>query len=447
MLKTRLAGALALTTLAMPLAFTAPAASAAPVEISFARFFGACEGDYGTSTDVPAARGECGIITTLINKFNADNKGEIVVKPQIMEWNTYYDQLTARIVGHDVPTVAVMHMAQLGDYVNRKVVLPLNDLFKEAGIDAGDFTDAATNGVTVNGKIYALPWDTHSWLWHYNVGLMKKAGLTDADGNPVVPKSLDELKAQAKKFKEATGKPLIAISTTQDVAGPARNFYTLLYQQGGTVFPDGPDGDANFSSPEAKKALQVWADLYKDGDLTPALDYEGATAGFINGNAGVYICGTWLIDSYMEAAAKKDTGLSDGYYVTAFPTLLGKPAIWADGHSWVLLKGGLNDDNKAATLKFLKYLYDNNLQWARTGHLSIRKSVIDSAAFQDLPFRKNIKIISEVARTLPAGTPRQFGIQQIVGEEFDNVMLTGKSVDDALADMQGRVNELVSAAR
>jgi multiple sugar transport system substrate-binding protein len=85
-------------------------------EITFARFFGACEGDYGTSQDVAHARGECGVMTTLVNLFNATNKDNIVVKPQIIEWGPYYQQLNARMAAHDIPTIAVMHTAQLGDY-------------------------------------------------------------------------------------------------------------------------------------------------------------------------------------------------------------------------------------------------------------------------------------------------------------------------------------------
>src|SRR6218665_2183500 len=88
----------------------------ARTEITLARFFGSCEADYSKSIDVKAARGECGIITTLVNKFNATNKDNIVVKPQIVEWGPYYDQLTARIVARDVPTIAVMHESSLGDF-------------------------------------------------------------------------------------------------------------------------------------------------------------------------------------------------------------------------------------------------------------------------------------------------------------------------------------------
>ena len=104
-------------------------------EITFQRCVGACDADYGKVVDVTKARGECGIITALTNQFNATNKQGIVVKTQIAEWGPYYDQLTARIVAKDVPTIAVMHESVLGDFVSRKLVEPLDEGFKSVGID------------------------------------------------------------------------------------------------------------------------------------------------------------------------------------------------------------------------------------------------------------------------------------------------------------------------
>ncbi|MET0536289.1 MAG: sugar ABC transporter substrate-binding protein, partial [Steroidobacter sp.] len=43
----------------------------APNEIIVQRFFGTCRAEYGTRTDVEKAEGECGIMTTLINRFAA----------------------------------------------------------------------------------------------------------------------------------------------------------------------------------------------------------------------------------------------------------------------------------------------------------------------------------------------------------------------------------------
>ena len=67
-------------------------------EITLMRFFGSCESKFGAVNDVRQGVGECGIVTTLVNEFNATNGEGIVVRPQIGEWGPYYDQLTARLV-------------------------------------------------------------------------------------------------------------------------------------------------------------------------------------------------------------------------------------------------------------------------------------------------------------------------------------------------------------
>ena len=100
---------------ALAMLLAEPAAAQQKTEITFARFFGACEGDYGTSQDVAHARGECGVMTTLVNLFNATNKDNILVKPQIIEWGPYYQQLNARIAAHDIPTIAVTAFAMDDD--------------------------------------------------------------------------------------------------------------------------------------------------------------------------------------------------------------------------------------------------------------------------------------------------------------------------------------------
>ena len=65
-------------------------------EITLMRFFGSCEAKFGQVTDARQGVGECGIVTALVNEFNATNKDNIVVRTQIGEWGPYYDQLTAR---------------------------------------------------------------------------------------------------------------------------------------------------------------------------------------------------------------------------------------------------------------------------------------------------------------------------------------------------------------
>ena len=73
----------------------------AKTELQLQRFFGACEAEYGQNTNVDKATGECGIMTSLINKFNAEHP-DIDVKVTTVEWPGY-DQLTAQMASRNPP--------------------------------------------------------------------------------------------------------------------------------------------------------------------------------------------------------------------------------------------------------------------------------------------------------------------------------------------------------
>lgn len=49
------------------------------------RFFGECGAQYGGKTDIAAAEGECGIITTMVNRFNAQNR-DAPVDVNVVAW-------------------------------------------------------------------------------------------------------------------------------------------------------------------------------------------------------------------------------------------------------------------------------------------------------------------------------------------------------------------------
>ena len=415
-------------------------------EISFARFFGACDADYGKLADVKLARGECGIMTAIVNQFNATNKDRIVVKPQIVEWQPYYDQLTARIVSGDVPAIAVMHESALGDFVGRNLVEPLDEGLASVGVTPSEFTDHARRGTVIGGKLYALPFDTWSWLWHINLNMMKQAGLTNPDGSPILPKSPDELIAQAEKFKAATGKPYFAWPTVNEPASPFRTWVTLVAQQDGKLFSaDGKTIDAH--SAAATRALELMGRLYAEGHVKTGADYGAANQAFLNGEAGIVVVGTWTIDDFLAQSKQPSSPLAHGYTVLPFPPLWGKKEVYADGHSWVLLKGGTRDDKaRKAALSFLKFLWDNDYEWSRTGHLPARQSVAASATYKELPFRANIAEITSTAYSVPSNVARQRAVELAISEEIGSLYLSKKPAADVQNAIEQRVDKLLSGA-
>ena len=154
------------------------------------RFFGECGAEYGSSTDVGRAEGECGIITTLINRFNAENP-DIHVDVNVVAWPGY-PQLTAQVAARDPPDLVTMHEGVISDYAVKGLVEPVDGYLRMAGISPSDFTDASRAGVTIGNHYFGLPWDTHGGLFHVNTALFAKAGLMRG-GKAILPNSPVEL--------------------------------------------------------------------------------------------------------------------------------------------------------------------------------------------------------------------------------------------------------------
>jgi multiple sugar transport system substrate-binding protein len=410
-----------------------------PVQITLQRFFGACDAEYGASIDVAAAEGECGIITTLINKFNADNP-DIHVKVNIVYWPGY-DQLSAELAARHPPDLVTMHESVISDYSQRHLIMPLDELFRSIGINPASFTRAARDGVMRDGQSFALPFDTWAPLWHLNLNYFRAAGLV-RDGLPLLPHSPEELLQQARQFKLATGKPYLIQSIVHDPAASARNLFTLLMQQNSDFFSD--PRHIKLQTPEARRVLQLFKQIRDEGLTTRDQDYTAATAGFLNGQGGAYIVGTWLIGTYQQASLQPGSPLAGGYTVVPFPQLYpGRDVTYADGHSWVVPTAKRSDQRMAAIARLLRFLCDNDFEWSRTGHLPAYQRIIDSARWRALPHRTEVAKLVDDAQSLPSGVQRQFTILQIISEEMESGITGQKPIDAVLADAERRVNDLL----
>ena len=163
------------------------------------------------------AEGECGIITTLVNRFNAENP-DIHIDVNVVAWPGY-PQLTAQVAARDPPDLVTMHEGVISDYATKGLLEPVDAYLKAAGIAPESFTDAARRGVTIGSQIYALPWDTHGGLFHVNTALFAKAGLMRG-GKPVLPKSTEEFIAQARQFQPVPASPISSRATSPTRRSP-----------------------------------------------------------------------------------------------------------------------------------------------------------------------------------------------------------------------------------
>jgi multiple sugar transport system substrate-binding protein len=401
-------------------------------EITLGRFFGACE-DAGT--DTTTSTGEACIIQSIINAADAELEG-ISINTLPTDWGNYYDQIKAAYAGGTPPDVHVMHRHRIPEFAGLGALAEISGDLEAAGIDPSDWSPAALDAVSFNGGIYGVPMDFHANLWHVNMDIMAEAGLVE-DGKPVLPSSPEELLAHAQQVKDATGMDYLAADFAQFPIG-VRLVLALMWQQNANIFTE--DGTATINTDAGKNAVTAITQLFDAGLANPQLNYADSQQAFLNGEAAILVNGTWVVDFYTAEAAKEEVGL-DNYYVADFPTLFETGATWADSHMWAI-PSTLDGDEKMAALKVLAFINDHNIDWARTGHMAVRKSVVESEAYTSLPHRDEYTGTAAIAKDTPP-SERYGAIQDVLNRELQAIWLTGKPVEDALDDAELEVQDLL----
>ncbi|HYD36628.1 MAG TPA: extracellular solute-binding protein [Allosphingosinicella sp.] len=403
------------------------------------RFFGECGAEFGAGSDVAKAEGECGIMTSMINRFEAEHP-DVRVDVNVVAWPGY-PQLTAQMAARDPPDLVTMHTGVISDYAAKGLLEDVGPYLRRAGIDPQSFTEASRQAVTLDGRVHGLPWDTHGGLFHVNTALFAKAGLMRG-GRPVLPNSAEELIAQARQFQARTGKPYLIQSNVGDPAYAARNQYTYMMAQGSPLFPD--RRRIELRTPEGRRVAAFFRRINAERLGTQDMDTPAAIAAFVSGEGGIYPTGTWMIGSFEKEANTPGRPLYRSYAVFPYPRLWGERVEYVGGHAWVVPARERTPRQREAIARFFRFMAAHNYDWARTGHIPAFKAVLDDPRFKALPHRADIALLGEIGRPLPSHVRRQAAIEGLVGEEMAASNTGQKPVEQALADAERRVNELLA---
>ena len=113
-----------------------------------------------------------------------------------------------------------------------------------------------------NGRIFGVPvGSVYAQGLFMNKHLFQEAGLVDAQGYPIIPKTYEELAQTAKTIKDKTGQPGFIFPTTNNVGG--WHFMNIAWAYGVEFMEQEENGEwkATFDSQECRDALQYIKDL------------------------------------------------------------------------------------------------------------------------------------------------------------------------------------------
>ena len=177
----------------------------------------------------------------LIEDFNAEHAGKIAIQGTTLDWGVpFYTKVQTSAAVGEGPDIMTYHASRIPLAVSQGTLAEITaDDMAAMGLSAASFAPATWDAVNVDGKQYAVPFDTHPIVLYYNKDKLEAAGLIGADGLPTGLDGIDNFKAALKKLQDGGTK--YGISTvTADGSFAFRTIYSYLCQQDGEI---GTDGD------------------------------------------------------------------------------------------------------------------------------------------------------------------------------------------------------------
>jgi multiple sugar transport system substrate-binding protein len=297
------------------------------------------------------------------------------LKAVTLSWGEpYYTKVAMSAAGGRSPDVAISHITRMSTYAAIGFLDPfdLNELAK-VGITEQNFLPEIWQRGQYNGKLYAVPLDTHPFVMYYNTDVAKKAGLLDADGNLKPLQGPTELIDAFKKAQQVTGYMGVTF------LGPWRLFSSLYGQQGGVVLS--PDAKSLvMDDQKALQALDFMTDLtLKSKVCPPVID---SVALFGSGKAGFYWNGEWEVSTFITQKTP--------FSMIPFPNVFGNNRSEADSHSFILPHQDNPDPAKrAASYEFIATMLKESLTWAQGGHIPAYLPVTESTEYKNLKPQSN----------------------------------------------------------
>lgn len=212
--------------------------------------------------------------------------------------------------GTDFDVVTIKDVPGYATLVQKNSILPLDDYIARDSVDLSKFA-GTTDQVTVDGKLYELPFRNDFWVLYYNKDLFDAAGVAYPTNNM----TFDEYDALAREMTDATFGAQVYGAHYHTWRSAVQLFGVLDGQH--TIL----DGEYSFFKPYYEMILNQEKDSVcrKYSDLkTEGLHYSAA---FSSGDVAMMNQGSWFIATLIAnlASGEYDSELCGNWGIAKYP--------------------------------------------------------------------------------------------------------------------------------
>lgn len=200
-----------------------------------------------------------------INLFEEARPG-VTVSLSDFSWFDYHDIMATRFTSGTPTELAYSSDHWLQEWVAAGWIVPLDDYCPDLLQYVDEFAPYAVEGMTVDGKLYGIPYYADLVTFFYNAELAAQAGI---EGPPT---TWEELTEQALQIKEAGIADFpINIPLKKDDPWSSEIFYSMVYSRGGSLFDEENNPVFNEAGSAAEQTLQWLHDaMYVHEVMDPA---------------------------------------------------------------------------------------------------------------------------------------------------------------------------------
>jgi multiple sugar transport system substrate-binding protein len=279
-----------------------------------------------------------------------------------------------------------------------------------------------------------VPLDIHAHAMLYNKALLSAAGLKP-------PTTLDEWSDVVGKVS----KDDVLGYNTFAIGNGAQEFMTWYWygitRQFGVEMLTPDATKAAFNTPEGVAAVTWMRDMQQKGNP------KGVPSGDLQrtGKVATWADGPWVSTLYFD---KTKAAAADDLDVAALPQHdPNKKATWAQSHQFALPRQRNNDPAKReATLRFVKWMGEHSVDWAKAGQVPARNSARQEALTTEDPYLKKLQVwASELpyAAFMPT-SPRLLEVMPRIAANVEGALLNQWSVEEGLKKAETEVNQILS---
>jgi len=374
------------------------------------------------------------VFDRLVDRFNADRPDIHINSIYAGQSEQQMPKVLTAVVGDVPPDILWFSPTATGKFVDLDAIVPL-DRWLAGSTTATELDPALREAMAIDDRVWSVPMATN------NIGIFYRPSLFEAAGIEQLPTTWQELAQTADRLTaDTTGNGQTDRYGMLLPLGKGEwtvfTWLPFLYSAGGDPIRN---GQPNLATPEARLALELWADAIDSGSAMLSQPERGFELGdFLAGRVAMQLTGPWTLEQ-LDASGVD-------YGVIPIPQEAEAATIVGGEHLFVMKT---DPAREAAAMEFLEYALSEEFQteWAiGTGYLPVNLKSRASDAYRDYVASRPVLDVfldqMAVARSRPivSGYTR---LSDALGRAIEQVLL-GESPRSALVRAQERIDRFWS---